>query len=454
MPNSCWGTFFSEEYRMSLAEYKRKPPTPGKPEPKDRQTRKKSTSQHWVSNRSSTAKRKPEKKEVIIEEKKKAIIPPTEHPKDYDELVAEVLAKFKRQKRTPMPEKIEPMLATLVNEPFDDPEWIYEVKWDGYRALAYLNKGKVELKSRNNNSFNQKFYPVHAALKEWPIKAVVDGEIVVVDEKGISAFSKLEEWKTVTDGQLEFYVFDILWLNGINLMDLPLIERRLILQRLVPENDIIRFSENFATSGTEFFTSAEKLGIEGILAKKADSVYQPAARSREWLKIKTSQRHEAVIAGYTKNEGSDKLFSALILGVYDEENVLHFIGQAGTGFNKHTQTELLKKLEPLRIKASPFREEPVINRPTRFRGKPPKTEVFWVKPELVCEVRYQELKPEGIMRHASFQGLRQDKPAAEIHEEQPLPVPVENGKLKRKKASVKKLPDKKKPTVKPLKKKR
>jgi bifunctional non-homologous end joining protein LigD len=340
------------------------------------------------------------------------------------------LSRLDIKKKSPMPRDLKPMLASQVEKPFDKPDWIYEVKWDGYRALAYIDNGKVELKSRNNNSFNEKFYPVFEALKEWPIKAVVDGEIVVVDENGLSAFSKLEGWKNVEDGHLEYYVFDLLWLNGISLMKLPLIQRRLILQQLVPDNEIIRYSESFATSGTEFFASAEKLGIEGIVAKKADSIYQPGERSREWLKIKTEQRHEAIIAGYTMNEGSDKEFSALVLGVYDEEHELQFIGQAGTGFTKKSQSELLKKLKPLQTRQSPFKTEPVINKPTRFRPNPPKTEVFWVKPELVCEVRYQELKPEGIMRHASFQGLREDKAAVEVTEPD-VPVAIDEKPAKK-----------------------
>ncbi|HYE54885.1 MAG TPA: DNA ligase D [Chitinophagaceae bacterium] len=390
-------------------------------------------SKQWISNRDSGGKLKEERKEKEV--RKKAKEEPVEQTaeelpaaspdidsKDFDELVVSILTGLKGKKRSKMPQNVTPMMATLIDEPFDKPDWIYEVKWDGYRALAYLDKGKVELKSRNNSSFNEKFYPVYEALKEWPIKAVVDGEIVVVDENGVSAFSKLEEWKTVEDGHLEFYVFDILWLNGIDLTKQPLIKRREILQQLVPENEIIRYSESFAANGKEFFASAEKLGIEGIVAKKADSTYQAGVRSREWYKIKTQQRHEAVIAGYTKNEGSDKQFSALILGVYDENNELKFIGQAGTGFNKKTQTDLLKKLRPLQTNKCPFKEEPEINRPTRFRPNPPQTEVFWVKPQLVCEVKYQEMKPEGIMRHASFQGLREDKQPAEVHDEKPQTV--------------------------------
>jgi bifunctional non-homologous end joining protein LigD len=379
-------------------------------------------SKQWISNRSANG-------ELKEEFQAPHSMASTDDDKDYDEVTAEILSKLPKKKRSAMPRRLIPMQATLVNKPFDKPGWIYEVKWDGYRALAYLNNGKVELRSRNNNSFNEKFYPVYEALKEWPVKAVVDGEIVVVDENGLSAFSKLEGWQSVEDGHLEYYVFDILWLNGIDLMGLPLLERRKILQQLVPENEIIRFSESFAANGTEFFKSAEKLGIEGIVAKQADSIYRPDVRTKDWLKIKTEQRHEAIIAGYTRNEGSDKQFSALILGVY-EHGELKFIGQAGTGFTKKSQAELLKKLKPLEVKESPFKEEPVINRPTRFRPNPPKTEVFWVKPELVCEVKYQELKPEGIMRHASFQGLRQDKLPVEVKEEQAAPAPSEEKEKK------------------------
>lgn len=270
-------------------------------------------SQQWISNRSSSGKlkepEKEKKKEIEQEEKR---IPPPDNNKDYDEAVAEILSRLKTKKRTPMPENIQPMLARPVNEPFDKPEWIYEVKWDGYRSLAYLNKGKVELRSRDNESFNEKFYPVHAALKEWPIKAVVDGEIVVVDEKGISAFSKLEEWKTVDDGQLEFYLFDILWLNGISLMDLSLIERRRILEQLVPENEIIRFSESFAANGKEFFKSAEKLGIEGIVAKRADSIYQPGKRTGDWLKITTKKKAKAPKKAATKKTAIKKTKGAFL----------------------------------------------------------------------------------------------------------------------------------------------
>src|SRR5690606_21302600 len=222
-------------------------------------------------------------------------------------------------KRAKFPTKLSPMLATLVDKPFDEEGWTYEVKWDGYRAIGFINKGKVELRSRNDKSFNEKFYPVYDALKNWNINAVVDGEIIVANEEGISDFSNLQQWRSEDDGHLRFYIFDILWLNGYSLVDLPLSERRKILEDVMPaESDTLFLSEQFNASGTEFFQLAEKMELEGIIAKKEDSDYKPGIRSKEWLKIKTAKRQEVVIGGYTKNEGSSKAFSSLLVGVFGE----------------------------------------------------------------------------------------------------------------------------------------
>ncbi len=144
------------------------------------------------------------------------------------------------------------MLATLVDKPFDEPGWIYEIKWDGYRAVAMLNKGKVNLISRNNKSFNEKFYPVTTALKKCKITAIIDGEIAVLNDNGIAHFGSLQNWRSEADGQLVYYVFDILYLNGYNLKNIPLIERRTILKKNLPVEDIIRLSENFETTATKF----------------------------------------------------------------------------------------------------------------------------------------------------------------------------------------------------------
>ena len=314
---------------------------------------------------------------------------------------------------SPFPTDIKPMLATLVDRPIEGEEWLYEVKWDGYRALGYINEKGVELRSRNNKSFNQKFYPVYNLLKKWKINAVVDGEIIVVNEKGVPDFGDLQGWRSEADGQLAYYLFDILWLEGKNLMDLPLVERREMLRSIIPAEGMIKLSETFDASGSEFFALADKMGLEGIMAKRAASKYVPDQRGKEWLKIKTEKRQEAIIAGYTKNEGSSKQFSALLLGLFDEGE-FKFIGPVGTGFTNKLQTELLQKLKPLETTKCPFKIIPDYNKPSRFRPNPPKAQVTWVKPQVVCEISYRELTKDGAVRHPSFKGLREDKNAKDI----------------------------------------
>jgi len=313
------------------------------------------------------------------------------------------------------------MLATLVDKPIDEPGWLYEVKWDGYRALGFLHQGKVELRSRNNKSFDEKFYPVFNALKEWNIDAVIDGEIVVLDDKGQSDFSRLQEWRSEADGQLYYYLFDILWLDGRDLTQLPLTERRDILRSIMPDNDMLRMSENFEASGTEFFAAAKKMGLEGIIAKKADSVYSPGLRTRDWLKIKTALRQEVVIGGYTINKDSNKPFSSLLVGVF-EKGKLHYTGKIGTGFSHELQKDLIKKFKPLIRKTSPFTITPDINKPSRFRPDPPEAKAVWLKPELLCEVSFREMTNDGVMRHPSFEGMREDKEAEEVVLEKPAPA--------------------------------
>jgi len=324
-------------------------------------------------------------------------------------------------KKAPMPHNLQPMLATLVDEPFDDPGWIYEIKWDGYRAVAYVNKnGDVDIRSRNNKSFNEKFYPIYEGLKKWKIDIVVDGEIIVVNENGISSFSDLQTWRSEADGQLMYYIFDLIWLNGYDVTQLPLTERRELLRSVLPaKENIFLLSENFDTSGTEFFEAAGEMQLEGIIAKKADSLYTPGLRSKEWVKIKTEKRQEAIIAGYTRNETTSRLFSALLMGVY-ENGELKFIGPVGTGFSDQFQEQLLKKLKPLITKKCPFREVPEYNKPSRFRPNPPKAEVTWVKPKLVAEISYRAINPDGAMRQPSFKGLREDKEPQEVVKEKPL----------------------------------
>ncbi|MFU1857018.1 DNA ligase D [Sphingobacterium sp. NGMCC 1.201703] len=316
---------------------------------------------------------------------------------------------------------IEPMLATLVDKPFDNEDWVYEVKWDGYRAVAFMNKGKVELKSRNDKSFNEKFYPIYDKLKELELDAILDGEIVVLSDSGTANFGSLQNWRSEADGDLVYYVFDILWYKGQNLKDLTLLERKTILKEILPAGNSILVSEHFETSGTQFLEEARKLGLEGIMAKRKDGIYHVHNRSKDWLKIKANKRQEVVIGGYTLNDDSSKLFSSLLVGIYEGEKLI-YTGKVGTGFNQKLQKEMMELFKPLIVSKTPFSEEPDINKPSRFRPNPPHATVTWLKPDLVCEVSFTELTGDGIMRHPSFDGMRDDKNAKKVVLEEEAPT--------------------------------
>jgi len=331
-----------------------------------------------------------------------------------DDEAIDVAALLKKAPKSAMPKGIKPMLATLVDEPFDDEDWVYEVKWDGYRALAFIDKDETQLLSRNNKTFNEKFYPIYNILKKWNINAVIDGEIMVLNDKGVSNFGNLQNWRSEADGELIYYVFDLLWYDGKNLMNLPLNQRQAVLKEMLPsDDDRVRLSKVFSASGIEFFQAAERIGLEGIIAKKGNSTYTPDNRSREWLKIKVHKRQEVVIAGFTKNADTAKQFSSLLLGVY-EDGALQYVGKVGTGFSDKLQKEMMAQFKPLITDKSPFESIPDINKPSRFRPDPPKAKATWLKPELVCEINFSEVTSDGVFRHPSFQGMRVDKKAKDV----------------------------------------
>lgn len=333
-----------------------------------------------------------------------------------------IAALLEKGKPSKIPVNIKPMLATLVNEPFDDPDWSYEVKWDGYRALCYINKGEVSIASRNNKSFAEKYYTITDALKKWPADAVLDGELVVVGTDGKANFSALQNWRSEADGDLVYYAFDLLWYDGVHIMGLPLSKRQAILAAVLPtDDDRIRLSEVFASGGIDFFQAAKKMGLEGIMAKRMTSLYTPDARNREWLKIKVNLRQEVVIGGFTRNEGSSKQFSSLLLGVY-ENGRFEYVGKVGTGFSDKLQKEMIKEFTPLITKKIPFASEPDINKPSRFRPNPPNAAATWLKPSLVCEVSFAEVTTDGVFRHPSFEGMRSDKKASDVVRETASPA--------------------------------
>jgi len=358
------------------------------------------------------------KKETSLNKRSDVKAASTKNKKETENSAAsnEILSQGKTAE---FPSKLSPMLATMVDKPFDKEGWQYEIKWDGYRTVAFCKGNSVELKSRNDKSFNEKFYPVLNAAKDWDINAVVDGEVVVLDQDGKSNFGALQNWRSEADGELYFYVFDLLWMNGKDLMQLPLNKRRSLLKQIIPENNTIRFSENFEVSGIEFFETAKKMGLEGIMAKRFDSIYSAGNRSKDWLKVKANKRQEMVIGGYTKNDDSSKSFSSLLLGVY-EKGKLVYTGKVGTGFSDKQQKEMLEQFKPYIIKTPPFAELPDINKPSRFQHNPPHATAVWMKPELVCEVSFNEMTADGVMRHPSFEAMNIDKKAIDVTSEKAM----------------------------------
>ncbi|MBX4210889.1 DNA ligase D [Candidatus Parcubacteria bacterium] len=319
--------------------------------------------------------------------------------------------KEKNIPREPMPHQIKPMLATLTTKPFDREGWIFEVKWDGYRAIAEVQNGNVDLHSRNFISFKEVFSPVVRALKKTTHQVVLDGEIVALDEKGKSKFQLLQNYKKTREGNLVYYVFDILYLDGHNLMNLHTIDRKELLKKFLDNEQFsnIRFSAHVEKEGEAFFNEIKKQGLEGIVAKNARSIYRPGKRTEDWLKIKTEMRQEAVIAGFTEPRGGRQKFGALVLGVYDEKKDLIYIGHTGGGFNDESLADVFEKLKPLEQKKSPFTAVPKTNAP-----------VHWVKPILVAEVKFNEWTGDGHMRMPIFLGLREDKDPHKIRKEEPI----------------------------------
>ena len=300
------------------------------------------------------------------------------------------------------------MLATLVDEPFDDDDWVYEIKWDGYRAIAEIKNGEVDLYSRNLNSFNQKYKPVAAALKDLDKDMILDGEIVVLDNQGRSDFHSLQNFGRSGKGQLIYYVFDLIYFEGKDLTGLPLKVRKEILKNILPDIPAIRYNDHIPKDGKAFYKLAGEKQLEGIIAKNIQSKYYRNKRSKEWLKLKIKKRQEAVIGGYTKPKGSRNYFGALVLGVYNDKNQLEYIGHTGGGFSEEDLKQIYNRIKPLEQKSSPFIKKPKTNMPA-----------VWLKPELLCEVEFSEWTGEGMMRHPVLKGLREDKKPENVGRELP-----------------------------------
>ena len=300
------------------------------------------------------------------------------------------------------------MLATLTDEPFDDPAWVFETKWDGFRMIASIERGRVTLYSRNGLNVSDRYAPVAAALGKLKRDAVLDGELAALDRQGVSRFQLLQN-ALRSEARLLYCFFDLMFLDGEDLRRLPLVERKEQLRGLLPDDPLLAFSEHWPEHGIRLFKEAERRGLEGVMAKRAKSPYRSGQRSADWLKIKTARHQEAVIVGFTAPRRSRPFFGALVLAVREGE-AWRYVGHVGTGFSHAALQELHGKLWPLRTDASPFRK--------RVKDEPLTT---WVKPRLVAEVKFTEWTEAGEMRHPAYLGLRDDKGADEVVREKEKP---------------------------------
>jgi len=311
---------------------------------------------------------------------------------------------FSSATKARMPEIIFPMLAESKENPFDDSEWIFEIKWDGYRVVSFLKNGQVQMKSRNNLLIDY-FDGIEKELAEMPIEAILDGEVAVLNSKGLPDFQLLQNYIKSQKGQAVYYIFDILYLNGYSLLKVPLIDRKRILRQILPDSNKIKFVDYIKELGEIFFEQAKRGGLEGIVAKKSASYYVPGQRSQDWIKIKSARRQELVIGGFTQPKGSRKYFGSLLLGTY-ENGKLTYAGNCGGGFSEEKLQYLYRRMYPL------------IQLETPFSPAPPKNEdVIWVKPEIVCEIKFSEWTSAGIMRHPVFIGIRDDKRPQDVRKE-------------------------------------
>ncbi|MGD0598428.1 MAG: non-homologous end-joining DNA ligase [Terriglobales bacterium] len=322
----------------------------------------------------------------------------------------------------PMPTVIHPMLATPTGKAFDDPDWLFEIKWDGYRAVAFVEDGRVRLVSRNQNDLTAQF-PELGSLPQFvkAQRAILDGEIVALDEEGRPSFSLMQQRTGFQPGkrrlprregvQVVYYAFDLLYLDGVDLRRVALEQRKRLLQDRIENSEVIHFSDHYAEKGLELFEAAKQRELEGIVAKKRSGSYEEK-RSRNWLKIKITQRQECVIGGYTPPEGSRDYFGALVLGLYDPQGRLIHVGQVGTGFDQKALKQIFALLEPLKTTQNTFYGE--------IGGL---RKVLFVRPELVAEIKFAEWTHEtaegGLkLRAPVFMGLRADKSAEECRLEE------------------------------------
>lgn len=308
-------------------------------------------------------------------------------------------------------------MAKLHEGAFDDPDWIFEIKWDGYRAIAEVDCEKTKLYSRNGLSFQKKYPLIYNRLKGIKRHMVLDGEIVAFNNENLPDFQILQQYGRNDKVTVAYYIFDILHLDGELLENKPLLERKDILNGVIPQDDIIRYCDHVTENGRAFFDIMKQRGLEGMIAKKANSLYYESLRTDDWLKIKQVQTQEAIICGYTAPGGARKYFGSVILGMY-EKGHLRYIGHSGTGFNSRSLKELYATFQKYRSEETPFHEKISVNAP-----------VTWLRPELVCNIKYTEITQAGICRQPVFLGLRIDKDAESISVEEQNIITMKRDKV-------------------------
>jgi bifunctional non-homologous end joining protein LigD len=330
------------------------------------------------------------------------------------------LAQLKGARRAEFPRPYAPMLPTLTREVFQRAEWLYEPKFDGYRVLAFIDNREAHLWSRNLQDYSQRYPEVTSNLTKNR-QMILDGEIVALGPDGRLSFQRLQNRTSHPDAVIKYYVFDVLYLDGYDLSGVALHQRKQLLHDALQPNETIEEAAVF-DDGLSLFHAAQANGLEGIVAKQRDSLYESGRRVRTWLKIKTAQADEFVVAGYTTGTGwrSDSLGS-LILGSYDERGKLKYAGHVGTGFDANSLDDMLRRLRPVRTTRSPF-DEPI---PKGGGSSRTGAKAIWVEPRVVVEVKYAERTDDGKLRHPVFLRVREDKPAVEVHPQQIAEEPVD-----------------------------
>ncbi|HET8737809.1 MAG TPA: DNA ligase D, partial [Pricia sp.] len=319
----------------------------------------------------------------------------TESDYDAEALVAPSQNRPKKQSKDIVPGKIlQPMLASRADKIFNDPDWIYELKWDGYRVLAHISEKGVLLQSRNGINYNAKFRPLYDELKSVAHEAILDGEVVLLDEEGVPQFGELQNYPS-TKGTLRYYVFDMLYLNGHSMVDLDLMDRKSLIPELIEDLTVARYCDHIEGMGAALFGKATEAGMEGVMAKEKHSKYAVGFRTEKWLKVKSVESEDALICGYTDSEDGGAAFGSLILGQLMEDG-LQYIGNCGSGFTEAGRKELLERFEKHRTNESPFRKRPPL------QGRKPN----WMRPVLECEVKFSERTKNGLLRNPVFKGLR------------------------------------------------